>query len=102
MTAPLLECVPNVSDGRDRALIEALAAAVEAAGARLLDVHADVDHNRSVFTFVGPAATVEAATLALARIAVERLDLRTHQGVHPRVGAVDVIQIGRASCRERV
>src|SRR5439155_1253390 len=83
--------VPNVSDGRDRALIEALAAAVEAAGARLLDVHADVDHNRSLFTFVGPAATVEAAALALARIAVERLDLRTHQGVHPRIGAVDVI-----------
>jgi len=91
VTAPLLECVPNVSDGRDRALIEALAAAVEAAGARLLDVHADVDHNRSLFTFVGPAATVEAAALALARIAVERLDLRTHRGVHPRIGAVDVI-----------
>jgi len=91
VTAPLLECVPNVSDGRDQALIEALAAAVEAAGARLLDVHADVDHNRSVFTFVGPAATVEAAALALARIAVERLDLRTHRGVHPRIGAVDVI-----------
>jgi len=91
VTAPPLECVPNVSEGRDRALIGALAAAVEAAGARLLDVHADADHNRSVFTFMGPAATVEAAALALARIAVERLDLRTHRGVHPRFGAVDVI-----------
>jgi glutamate formiminotransferase len=91
MIAPLLECVPNVSDGRDRALRDALAAAVEAAGARLLDVHADVDHNRSVFTFLGPPATVGAAALALARIAVARVDLRQQSGVHPRIGAVDVI-----------
>ncbi len=91
MTGALLECVPNVSEGRDRSLIGSISSAVEAAGARLLDVHADVDHNRSVFTFLGPPPVVEAAALALARIAVERLDLRAHHGVHPRIGAVDVI-----------
>ena len=91
MTEPLLECVPNVSEGRDRAIIALLADAIESAGARLLDVHADVDHNRSVFTLMGPPPTAEAAVLALCRLAVERLDLRAHQGVHPRIGAVDVI-----------
>jgi glutamate formiminotransferase len=87
----LLECVPNVSEGRDRALIRALGGAVEAAGARLLDVHADVDHHRSVFTILGAPGAVERATLALGRLAVERIDLRRHRGVHPRVGALDVV-----------
>ena len=86
----LLECVPNVSEGRDHGLIRALGDAVEAAGAQLLDVHADVDHHRSVFTILGAPDTVERATLALGRLAVERVDLRRHQGVHPRVGALDV------------
>jgi glutamate formiminotransferase len=58
---------------------------------RLLDVHADVDHHRSVFTYLGPPDAVERATLALARVAVERIDLRRHAGVHPRVGALDVV-----------
>lgn len=80
-----------MSEGRDRALTSALAARVESAGARLLDVHADPDHHRSVFTFVGQAPVVEAAVLALARLAVERLDLRAHRGGHPRIGAVDVV-----------
>ena len=87
----LLECVPNVSEGRDAALIRSLGDAVEAAGARLLDVHADVDHHRSVFTYLGPPDAVERATLSLARLAVERIDMRQHAGVHPRVGAVDVV-----------
>jgi glutamate formiminotransferase len=87
----LLECVPNVSEGRDQGVIRALGDAVEAAGVRLLDVHADVDHHRSVFTYLGAPAAVERATLALARLAVQRIDLRRHQGVHPRVGAVDVV-----------
>jgi glutamate formiminotransferase len=88
---PWLECVPNVSEGRDRPLIDALGGAVEAAGARLVDVNSDADHHRSVFTYLGPMAVVEQATLALARLAVARIDLRAHQGVHPRIGAVDVI-----------
>jgi glutamate formiminotransferase len=87
----LLECVPNVSEGRDRAVIRALAEAVEAAGVRLLDLHSDVDHHRSVLTYLGPPDAVERATLAFARLAVERIDMRRHVGVHPRVGAVDVV-----------
>ena len=87
----LLECVPNVSEGRDQALIRALGDAVERAGVELRDVHSDVDHHRSVFTYLGAPDAVERATLALARLAVERVDLRRHKGVHPRVGAVDVV-----------
>lgn len=83
--------MPNVSEGRDHALIQALGDAVEAAGARLLDVHADVDHHRSVFTYLGAPDVVERATLALGRLAIERIDMRRHQGVHPRVGALDVV-----------
>jgi glutamate formiminotransferase len=83
--------VPNVSEGRDAALIRALGDAVDGAGARLLDVHADVDHHRSVFTYLGAPDAVERATLALGRLAVERIDLRRHRGVHPRIGAVDVV-----------
>jgi glutamate formiminotransferase len=87
----LLECVPNVSEGRDHALIRSLGDVVEGEGARLVDVHVDVDHHRSVFTYLGAPDVVERATLALARLAVQRIDMRRHRGVHPRVGAVDVV-----------
>jgi glutamate formiminotransferase len=83
--------VPNVSEGRDRARLDRLAASVETAGARLVDVHRDVDHHRSVFTFLGAADAVERAALAFARLAVELIDLRAHVGVHPRIGALDVL-----------
>jgi glutamate formiminotransferase len=86
----LLECVPNISEGRDQRRIQALGDAVVREGARLVDVHSDVDHHRSVFTYLGAPDAVERATLALARLAVERIDMRLHRGVHPRVGAVDV------------
>src|SRR5581483_12489242 len=86
----LLECIPNVSEGRDRALIRELGDAVEREGVELRDVHADVDHHRSVFTYLGAPDAVERATLALGRLAIERIDLRRHRGVHPRVGALDV------------
>lgn len=79
----VLECVVNISEGRDRALIDAVAAA---AGADLLDVHTDPHHHRSVLTLVG-----EATPRAVATAAVERIDLRDHDGVHPRIGAVDVV-----------
>jgi glutamate formiminotransferase len=88
---PLLECVPNVSEGRNVHVIEALAGAVESSSARLLDVHSDVDHHRSVFTFIGESDVVERGFLALGRLAVRLVDLRGHHGVHPRVGAVDVV-----------
>jgi glutamate formiminotransferase len=82
----VLECVVNVSEGVDRPLLDALATK---AGPSLLDLHADPDHNRSVFTLAGPA--VEAAVQALATLATERIDLRSHGGAHPRLGALDVV-----------
>ena len=88
---PRLECVPNVSEGRNRERLGRLAEVVETAGARLVDVHSDVDHHRSVFTFLGAPESVERAALAFARLAVALIDLRVHAGVHPRVGALDVM-----------
>lgn len=82
----VLECVVNVSEGRDEAVIAALA---EAAGASLLDVHVDAHHHRSVLTLAGPA--VETAVREVSRQAVARIDLRRHQGAHPRLGALDVV-----------
>ncbi len=89
---PIIESVPNVSEGRRRDVIERLAEAVRATpGVRLLDHSADASHNRSVFTLAGDAAAVKAATLALFAVAVEAIDLRQHRGEHPRLGAVDVV-----------
>jgi glutamate formiminotransferase len=79
----LLECVVNVSEGRDTSILRALAAAC---GRSLLDLHTDTHHHRSVFTLLG-----EAAPRALAASAVERLTLQDHDGVHPRIGVVDVV-----------
>ena len=87
-----LESVPNFSEGRDRETIDALAGAL-GAPARLLDVHADADHNRSVFTLVGTEAELVAALVAGVECARERIDLRRHEGAHPRVGAADVVPL---------
>lgn len=90
----LFQCIPNVSEGRNEAVVNELAQAVRSvAGVRLLDYSADRDHNRSVFTFIGTEEAVQAAVLALFEVAQQRLDLRTHQGLHPRVGAVDVVPV---------
>lgn len=87
-----LEAVPNFSEGRDRATIEALGDAL-GGQARVLDVHTDPDHNRSVFTLGGqPRELVEALVAGIA-CARERIDLRGHEGAHPRVGAADVVPI---------
>lgn len=87
-----MECVPNVSEGRDAARLARFAAAVRSgAGARLADVHADPDHHRSVFTILGPPAAVAAAALALAAAVLAEIDMRQHRGIHPRVGALDVL-----------
>jgi glutamate formiminotransferase len=89
---PLIECVPNFSEGKDPAVLAALRTAVTSVpGVHLLDVHADAWHHRSVFTFVGPADAVAEAAVRGARCAVERIDLTRHRGEHPRIGAVDVI-----------
>jgi glutamate formiminotransferase len=87
-----LESVPNFSEGRDRATLDALASALSA-NARLLDVHADADHNRSVFTVVGGEDDLVEALLAAIACARERIDLRQHEGAHPRVGAADVVPV---------
>lgn len=88
---PVLEAVPNLSAGRDPDLVRRAVEAVESEGVDLLDISSDPDHNRAVLTFAGAPARVESAALALARVAVEGIDLRRHRGVHPRVGALDVL-----------
>jgi glutamate formiminotransferase/glutamate formiminotransferase/formiminotetrahydrofolate cyclodeaminase len=87
-----LESVPNFSEGRDAATIAAIGDAL-GARAQLLDVHADEDHNRSVFTLVGTEGELADALIAGIRVAAERIDLREHQGAHPRIGAADVVPI---------
>jgi glutamate formiminotransferase / 5-formyltetrahydrofolate cyclo-ligase len=87
-----LESVPNFSDGRDRRTIDAIGAAL-GAHARVLDVHADADHNRSVFTAVGTDFELVDGLVAAVEVARERIDLRRHEGAHPRVGAADVLPI---------
>jgi len=88
----LIECIPNVSEGRRPEIIEAMAAAIQAIpGVRLLDRSSDPSHNRSVFTLAGDADGVERAVLALFERAVADIDLRRHRGEHPRLGAVDVV-----------
>jgi len=88
----VLESVPNFSEGRDRATIDAIGGAIER-HARLLDVHSDPDHNRSVFTLVGAEDELVGALLAAAAVARERIDLRRHEGAHPRIGAADVVPV---------
>ena len=88
----LLGCVPNISEGRDQNKISAIAEEVKKRkGVRLLSVSSDRDHNRSVFTFVGEPAAVKDAALSFALKAIELIDMRVHQGAHPRLGAMDVV-----------
>jgi glutamate formiminotransferase len=91
VTLPL-ESVPNFSEGREQATLDALADAL-GGPAKVLDVHADVDHNRSVFTLVGDDADLVEALLAGIARARDDIDLRTHEGAHPRVGAADVVPV---------
>ena len=91
MSEPVVECVPNFSEGRDVRRVEAIVVAMRVEGVRLLDWSMDADHNRSVVTIAGaPAALVEAAVRGTGK-AVELIDLTRQQGVHPRIGAADVI-----------
>jgi len=88
----IVECVPNVSEGRDPARLARVAAAVRATpGVTLADVHADPDHHRSVFTFLGEPTTVAAGAVALADAVLAEIDMREHRGIHPRIGALDVL-----------
>lgn len=88
----VIECVPNVSEGRRQDVIDTIAAALRAVpGLRVLDVQSDATHNRSVFTLAGDQAAMTAGIPVLFEHALARIDLRTHQGEHPRLGAVDVV-----------
>jgi len=84
----MIECIPNFSEGRDKGVLAALE---HAAGGTLLDIHADPDHNRSVFTLIGNEKAIAEAVFAMAAEAVRLIDLNKHEGEHPRMGAVDVI-----------
>ena len=87
----VLEAVPNFSEGRDLAKIRALVDAISAFDVEVLDWSADPDHHRAVVTYIGGPSAVEAASVAAARFAIEHFDLNLHRGVHPRVGALDVM-----------
>jgi glutamate formiminotransferase len=89
---PVLESVPNVSEGRDPAVIGSIAAALGERG-RVLDIHSDADHHRSVFTVVADSAALIDSLLAGIARAAELIDLRRHDGIHPRIGAADVVPI---------
>lgn len=89
MVLPMLECVPNVSEGEEAAVLHAL---VAACGSSLLDVHRDADHHRSVFTLAGPGPQdASDAVRNLAERVADLIDLSRHRGVHPRLGALDVV-----------
>ncbi len=88
MTGEIVECVVNVSEGRDEVALQEFA---QAAGPALLHRHRDADHHRSVFTLAGQPELVSVATRALAATVVARLNLRDHRGAHPRLGALDVV-----------
>ena len=92
MRRRIVECVPNFSEGRNPATVDAIADAIaRGPGVAILGKTMDADHNRSVITFAGsPAAVAEAAVRAVAK-AAEKIDLREHTGVHPRIGATDVL-----------
>jgi glutamate formiminotransferase len=88
----IIECIPNISEGRRPEIVTAIADAVRAIpGVRLLDHSSDASHNRSVFTMAGEAEPLKAAVLALFERTLRAVDLRTHEGEHPRLGAVDVV-----------
>lgn len=87
----IVECVPNFSEGRDKGVIEAIAQAISGvSGVKILDVDPGADTNRTVYTFAGPPAETAEAALAAARTARELIDMRSHSGAHPRMGALDV------------
>jgi glutamate formiminotransferase len=87
----LLEAVPNFSEGRNAQIVREIVGAMRDCGADVLDWSSDADHHRSVVTVVGEPAVLEEAAVAGARVAVSRIDLREHRGVHPRIGALDVL-----------
>jgi glutamate formiminotransferase/glutamate formiminotransferase/formiminotetrahydrofolate cyclodeaminase len=97
----VLLAVPNVSEGRDGAALDAIGGAFAAGGARVLDRHEDPDHNRAVFTLAAEPRTLHEALSNGARAAIERIDLTRHDGLHPHVGAIDVAPVVFRSPQQR-
>jgi len=102
----VIECVPNISEGRDTDKIKAIVGVIERPGAKLLDLSSDANHNRTVITCAGEPLAVADAAFDVARAAIASIDLTHHQGEHPRMGAVDVIPfipvagVAMAECSE--
>lgn len=90
---PIVEAVPNFSEGRDLRFVDRVAAAFRSAGAQVLDRSMDPDHHRSVVTVIGAPSDVADGAVAAAALALEAIDLRVHRGVHPRIGALDVLPL---------
>ena len=88
---PLIECIPNVSEGRHPEVIQGFVERIKQCGVRVLDYSSDASHNRSVLTLAGDTHTLKKGILALFSAAIETIDLRSHRGEHPRLGAVDVV-----------
>src|SRR5438094_6140323 len=91
MSTTLVECVPNFSEGRDKAVVDAIVEAMQVKGVYLLDREMDADHNRCVITLVGDRDAIAEAAIRGVGKASELIDLTKHQGAHPRMGAADVI-----------
>src|SRR5450755_5006389 len=87
----LVECVPNFSEGRDKAKVDAIVDAMKMDGVFLLDREMDADHNRCVITLVGEREPIQEAAIRGVGKAAELIDLNRHQGAHPRMGAADVV-----------
>ena len=87
----LLEAVPNISEGRDPSVIQAAREAIESGGATLLGIEPDSDYNRTVLTYVGSHDEVVRSSVQLIRVTSEHIDMRHHEGNHPRMGAVDAV-----------
>ncbi|MCK4800891.1 MAG: glutamate formimidoyltransferase, partial [Anaerolineales bacterium] len=92
MNSPLVECVPNFSDGRRPEVLKAIRDTISSVeGVYVMDIHSDADHNRSVITFVGHPQAVEEAAFRMIKKASELIDMENHMGEHPRIGATDVV-----------
>src|ERR1700753_2767141 len=91
MSSTLVECVPNFSEGRDKAIVDAIVDAMKVPGVFLLDREMDTDHNRSVITLIGDRENIGEAVIRGVGKAAELIDLNKHQGAHPRIGATDVL-----------
>ncbi|HZU86764.1 MAG TPA: glutamate formimidoyltransferase, partial [Anaerolineaceae bacterium] len=107
MATPLVECIPNFSEARRPEVVEQIVQAITSVqGVTLLDRHSDMDHNRTVLTYVGPPAAVEEAAFQAIRTAASLIDMEKHSGEHPRIGATDVVpfvpisEISMAECVE--